>query len=306
MRPYVVSSFVEAALRDHRPVVALETTVVTHGLPYPQGVETAATLEADVVAAGAVPATIGVLDGAVHVGMTLDELHRLAADPHTIKLNPGNLAAQVASGHPGSTTVAATVLVAGALGIGVFATGGIGGVHRAVEHSDDVSADLYAIARSAVAVVCAGAKAVLDLPRTRERLESFGVPVYGFGTGEFPAFYSRSSGLAVDHRFDDVETLARAVATHFELSAGCGVLVGNPIPAEHELPRALSEPAIEAALAEAKAQGIAGRDVTPFLLDRLRVITDGRSLAANVALLRANAQLAARLARAIAEPAVAV
>ncbi len=294
-----LSSFVAAALKAHRPVVALETTVVTHGLPHPQGVEIASELEAEVVAGGAVPATIGVLDGKVRVGLTLDELHRLAGS-ETAKLNLSNFAAQVASGKPGSTTVAATLFVAAHAGIEVLATGGIGGVHRGAAESGDVSADLDALARYPVAVVCAGAKAVLDLPKTVELLESRGVPVYGVGTDEFPAFYRRDSGLPVDRRYDSIEELARAVRTHFMLGMSTGVVVANPIPREHELPRDAYEAALAQAIAEPARRGVRGREVTPFLLERLRELTEGGSVFSNQALLKHNARVAATLAGALA------
>jgi pseudouridine-5'-phosphate glycosidase len=222
------SPFVAAALAQHRPVVALETTLVTHGLPHPDGVRAAAALEAAVVAAGATPATIGVIDGRVNIGMSASDLERLATTPGAAKLNLSNLAAQVASGRPGSTTVAATLHVASRAGIRVFATGGIGGVHRGANESGDISADLHALGRYDVAVVCAGAKAVLDLPRTVEMLESLGVPVYGYGTDEFPAFYRRASGLPVDQRFDSVRDLSRAVRAHHELGFTSGVVIANP------------------------------------------------------------------------------
>lgn len=290
---------VAAALARGEPVVALETTLVTHGLPPPQGVEVAAELEAAVRASGALPATIGVLDGRLVVGLDRSELERLAATPGVVKLNPGNLAAQLAAGGTGSTTVAATILAAHAAGIRVLATGGIGGVHRDAAATGDVSADLAAVARVPVAVVCSGAKAVLDLPRTREALETLGVPVYGFGTGELPAFYRRESGLAADHRFDSVGGLAAAVLAHWRLGGGTGVVVGNPVPAAHEMPLAVYEPAIAAALADAERSGVRGRDVTPFLLARLEALTGGASVFSNRALLAANAALAGRLAVAL-------
>ena len=296
---FEISPFVSAALRERRPVVALETTVVTHGLPHPEGIQAAARLEAEVVAAGAVPATVGVLEGRVRVGLSAAELERLATATDTVKLNPSNLAAQVAAGRPGSTTVAATLAVAAWSGIRVFATGGIGGVHRGAEESGDVSADLMALARHEVAVVCAGAKAVLDLPRTVEMLESLGVPVYGLGSDEFPAFYRRGSGLPVDRRFDDLESLAHAIETHAALGLATGVVVANPIPEEYEMPRELYESALATALAEAAARRVRGRDVTPFLLDRIRELTEGRSVFSNLALLAHNARVAGRLAGAL-------
>jgi len=301
MKPlFRIAESVATALMERRPLVALETTLVTHGLPHPDGVEAALALERCVREEGAEPATIGVLDGAIVVGMDAAALERLATSKDTAKLNPGNLAAQVASGRPGSTTVAATLLAAARTGIDVFATGGIGGVHRGAADTGDVSADLPALARHAVAVVCAGAKAILDLPRTVEMLETLGVPVLGFGTDEFPAFYRRSSGLRVDERIDTIDDLAIAVRTHFALGAGSGVVVANPVPAEHELPATVCDAALASALVEARAAGAGGRNVTPFLLERMRVLTNGRSVATNRALLEHNARVAARLAVAMA------
>lgn len=304
---------VAAALAGDRPVVALETTLVTHGLPRPAGLEAALALENAVRRAGAVPATIGVLAGRLRVGLDPAELRRLAEAESVSKLNLGNLAAHLASdrgedarsagspGAMGSTTVAATLLAAHRAGIRVLATGGIGGVHRDAAETFDVSSDLLALSRWPVAVVCAGAKAVLDLPRTREALETLGVPVYGFGTDELPAFYRRASGLAVDARFDQVDELAEAVRIHLTV-AGSGVVVGNPVAAEHELPAALYEEAIAAALAAAREAGVRGRALTPFLLERLAALTAGHSVRTNRALLLANAKLAAELAVALAQP----
>ena len=300
MDHFVISPTVAAAVAAGRPVVALETTLVTHGLPQPDGLEVAAALEAVIVAEGAVPATIGILDGVIRVGMTAAELARLAATPHVAKVNPSNLAAVLAAGECGSTTVAATLLAAERAGIRVFATGGIGGVHRQAEVTGDVSADVFALARHRVAVVTAGAKAVLDLPRTVELLETLGVPVLGHGTDEFPAFYRRSSGLRVDRRCDTVAELAAAVRLHFELGPGTGVVVANPIPPEHEMPQDLYEAGLAAALTAADEAGISGRDVTPFLLDRMRALTAGTSIAVNRALLVHNATVAAQLAVALA------
>jgi pseudouridine-5'-phosphate glycosidase len=297
---FSVSPFVTAALRRGGPVVALETTLVTHGLPHPDGLRAAAELEAEVVAAGAVPATIGVLDGTVRVGLSAAELERLATTQGGAKLNLSNLAAQVAAGQPGSTTVAATMAVAAHSGIRVFATGGIGGVHRDAAETGDVSADLHALGSFPVAVVCAGAKAVLDLGRTVEMLETLGVPIYGYRTDEFPSFYRRSSGLPVDRRFDDVESMARAIEIHAGLGLGTGVVIANPIPPEHELPLDMYEGALAAALAEAADQKVRGRAVTPFLLERLRTLTEGQSTFSNVVLLRHNARLAGVLAVALA------
>jgi pseudouridine-5'-phosphate glycosidase len=300
---WVCSATVAQALAEERPVVALETTLVTHGLPPPDGVDTALALEDDVRRCGATPATIGVLRGAIRVGLAAGEITELAAAPAVTKTNLSNLGAVIASGLPGSTTVAATMFAAHAAGIKVFATGGIGGVHRDVALSGDVSADLTALSRIPVAVVCAGAKAILDLPRTLEMLETLGVPVFGLCTDTFPAFYRRSSGLPVDRRFESVDELARALRAHFGLNMGTGVVVGNPIPDAAEMPDALYESAFATALRDARDQGVRGRSVTPFLLARIRTLTGGASLAANIALLRHNARVAAQLAVTLAQQA---
>jgi pseudouridine-5'-phosphate glycosidase len=295
-----VAEPVADAIARRRPVVALETTLVTHGLPRPEGLRTALELEQAVRERGAVPATIGLLDGAVRVGLSANELERLAAPPTPDKINLSNLAAHLSRGARGSTTVAATMLGAHRAGIAVLATGGIGGVHRGVAESGDVSADLVALSRLPVAVVCSGAKAILDLPRTVEMLETLGVPVLGFGIDELPAFYRRRSGLPIDARYDDVVTLAAAIETHFLLGAGTGVVVANPIPAESELAADLDDRAMAAARAAADAAGVRGRALTPFLLEHLRAATGGASVAANRALLVANARLAGDLAVALA------
>lgn len=289
---------VARALTAGAPLVALETTVVTHGLPHPDGVNSALSLEQIVRDGGVTPATIGVVGGTIRVGLTHVELEQLAAARDVAKINLSNLAAVVASGRPGSTTVAATMFAAHACGIRVFATGGIGGVHRDATESGDISADLTALSRIPIAVVSAGAKAILDLPRTVEMLETLGVPVFGFGTDEFPAFYRRATGLRVDRRFDTVADLASAVRVHLSLGLGTGVLIANPIPAADEMPSEVYDRALETALSEAATRGIRDRAVTPFLLDRMRALTGGASVRANVALLRHNAQLAAALAAA--------
>jgi pseudouridylate synthase len=301
----VCSAIVAHALAEGSPVIALETTLVTHGLPSPEGFDTALAMEDEVRGCGATPATIGVLRGAIRVGLAADEIAELAAAPAITKTNLSNLGAIVASGSPGSTTVAATMFAAHAVGIRVFATGGIGGVHRDVELSGDVSADLTALSRIPVAVVCAGAKAMLDLPRTIEMLETLGVPVFGLRTDTFPAFYRRSSGLPVDRRFESVAELARALRAHFDLKIGTGAVIGNPIPEAAEMPQTLYESALSTALREARDEGVRGRSVTPFLLERVRALTGGASLAANVALLRHNARVAAQLAVCLSRPAPA-
>lgn len=297
-----VAPEVAEALRTSAPVVALETTLVTHGLPHPDGLAAAAELEAEVRAAGALPATIGLLDRHVVVGLTAGEIERLAESADVAKVNLSNLGACLAGGLPGSTTVAASLFAAHRLGIRVFATGGIGGVHRESAETGDVSADLTALARFPVAVVCAGAKAVLDLPKTVEALETFGVPVFGWQTDRFPAFYRRDGGLPVDRRYDALPDLSRAVATHLGLGLGTGVVIGNPIAPEHEMPAELYVQSLTRALHDAVARGVRGRDVTPFLLERLRELTEGRSVFSNRALLASNARLAGQLAVALAPP----
>jgi pseudouridine-5'-phosphate glycosidase len=293
----VIAEPVAAALAAKAPIVALETTVITHGLPAGEGVAAALELESIVRAAGATPATIGVLEGRVRVGLTSDEIEALVAPGTALKLNPGNLAAAIANGASGATTVAATMWMAHGAAIHTIATGGIGGVHRG--ESGDESADLVALARWPVAVVCSGVKAVLDLPRTRERLETLGVPVLGLMTPDLPAFYRRSSGLPVDHEFATVDEVGRAIDVHWRLG-GAGVVVAHPVPAEDEMPRDLYESAITRAVEEAAARRLAGRGVTPFLLERMRELTGGKSLVVNRALLRANAAAAARLAASLA------
>ena len=294
-----VSPDVASALAARRPVVALETTVVTHGLPHPDGLRVAAAMERTVRDHGAVPATIGILGGRVVVGLTADELATLATGTTAVKVNLGNFAVEVAAGGSGSTTVAATMFAAWRAGIRIFATGGIGGVHRGATDTGDVSADLTALARYPVAVVCAGAKAILDLRRTREILETLGVPVLGVGTDEFPAFYRRASGLTVDRRCDDIPSLARAVRTHFDLGLTTGIVVANPVPPADELPRDVHDAALATALGEASKAS--GRDVTPKLLDRMRELTGGASVKTNDALLLDNARVAAELAVTLAD-----
>jgi pseudouridine-5'-phosphate glycosidase len=294
--PLTIADAVERALTDRVPVVALETTLVTHGLPHPDGLRVARELEEVVRQRGAVPATIGILDRAIRVGLSTGEIERLAAAPGVAKVNLSNLAFHLARGGHASTTVAATMLAAYRAGIRVFATGGIGGVHRGVADTGDVSSDLTALSRIPVAVVCAGAKAILDLPKTVEMLETLGVPVLGYQTDEFPAFYRRTSGLPVDGRCDDPASLADAVRMHLALGTGTGVLVVNPIAAEDELPATAYDRAVDEAIADAERTGVRGRAATPFLLDRMRVLTGGESVEVNRALLVNNARLAADLA----------
>lgn len=284
-----------------RPLVALESTIITHGMPWPQNVETARAVEAEVRRAGAVPATIAVMAGRIHIGLTEAELETLGQAKDVMKLSRADLAACLALGRTGATTVAATMICAELAGIEVFATGGIGGVHRGAEESFDVSADLLEFSRTAVTVVAAGAKAILDLPKTLEVLETHGVPVIAYGQDDFPAFWSRSSGLKAPLRMDTAGEIAAAQRMRGRLGIAGGQLVTNPIPVEAEIPRAEIGPVIEAALREATAQGIAAKAVTPFLLQRIFELTAGKSLASNIALVLNNARLAAAIARALVE-----
>ena len=294
--PLAFPDEVRRARADARPLVALESTIITHGMPYPQNVETARGVEAQVRAVGAVPATIAVMGGRIRVGLTDDELDALGRAREVMKLSRADLAVCLASGRTGATTVAATMIAAALAGIEVFATGGIGGVHRGAESSFDISADLHELAQTRVSVICAGAKAILDLPKTLEVLETLGVPVIAVGQQEFPAFWSRSSGLAATLRLDSAGEIASAHLMRARLGLPGGQLIANPIPREAEIPRALIVPAIETALADAARQGIAAKAVTPFLLQRLFELTAGRSLAANIALVLDNARVAAQIA----------
>lgn len=292
---------VQAALAEGRPVVALESTVISHGMPWPENVETARGLEALIRAEGAIPATIAVMDGRIKIGLSDQELERLAQGKEPVaKLSRRDLPICLSQGGLGTTTVAATMIAARLAGIRVFATGGIGGVHREAQHSFDISADLSELARTPVAVVCAGAKSILDLPLTLEVLETLGVPVLGYGTDRFPAFYTRDSGLGVDARVDSPKAVAAICRTQWQLGLEGGVLVANPVPEAFALEPAFVDDAIDAALKEAKSLQIGGKALTPFLLAKVAVLTGGRSLSTNVALIRHNAQLGARIAIALA------
>jgi pseudouridine-5'-phosphate glycosidase len=297
---FVTSEPVESALADRRPVVALESTIIAHGMPYPANVETARRLEATVTQRGATPATIAVIDGTVRVGLTDDELERLGSSDHVEKVSNRDLGVVLAGRALGATTVATTMHAAAQVGIQVFATGGIGGVHKDVADSHDISADLTALSNTPVAVVCAGVKSILDIGRTLEALETLGVPVYGFRTADFPAFYLRSSGYPAPHRLDHPEEVAAALAAHWASGLEAGAIVANPIDEAHEADRPTIEAAIEAGLAEAAAAGITGKETTPFLLDNIAKATDGHSLQANIELAVGNAALAAEIAVALA------
>lgn len=299
-----VSAEVAAALEEGRPVVALESTLISHGLPYPENIAVARALEDEVRGAGAVPATVGVVGGAPVVGMAGEELERFATAGGSVrKLTRRDIAVAAAQGADGATTVAATMAIAAAAGVPIFATGGIGGVHRGAERTWDVSADLTELGRTPVLVVCAGAKAILDLPATLEYLETLGVPVVGLGTAEFPAFYSSSSGLPAPASAADAAEAARLWAAQRELAAVAapgGMLLCVPPPADVALPRAEVELSIGRALARAEAAGVRGPAVTPFLLAAMAEETRGESIATNVALLRQNARVAGAVAVALA------
>ena len=292
---------VVAALDQGRPVVALESTIISHGMPWPKNAETALAVEAEVRSHGAVPATIAVIAGRLKAGLTPAEIESLGrTGQQAIKTSRRDLPFLVASGATGATTVAATMIVAALAGIKVFATGGIGGVHRGAATSFDVSADLQELARTEVAVVCAGPKSILDLGLTLEYLETHGVPVIGYCTDELPAFFTRDSGFGVDYRLDAPAGIARVMRAKQSLGLGGGLLIANPIPAEFALPRQLIDGAIAQALVDSSLQGVAGKALTPFLLDRVNALTGGLSLAANIELVLNNARLAAAVAVAFA------
>lgn len=288
---------VAAALSEGRAVVALESTLITHGLPYPANVETALAMEAAVRDAGATPATIAILRGQITVGLTSSQIEALGTAQNVRKCSRRDLPLALGLGEDGATTVAGTMIVAHMAGIRVFATGGIGGVHRG--HPFDVSADLIELGRTPVAVVCSGAKSILDLPLTLEVLETQGVPIVGIGTDTLPAFYARSSGLPIDACVDTPEQAARIIEAARQLEAKHGMLFVVPVPEDHEMPSDIAEAAITQATEEAEAQGIHGKAVTPYVLARVAELTEGESRSANTALLINNARVAGKIARAL-------
>jgi pseudouridine-5'-phosphate glycosidase len=288
---------VAAALNAGRPVVALESTIISHGMPYPRNIETAMAVENTVRKGGAIPATIAILNGNLHVGLSADEIQRIGErGPAVIKCSRRDLPFVITQAQDGATTVAATMIIAAIAGIRVFATGGIGGVHRGFEETLDISADLEELARSNVAVVCAGIKSVLDIGRTLEYLETKGVPVVGYGTDTLPAFYSRSSGFPVDYRVDTAREAAAAMTVKWNLGLDGGLVIAAPIPEEHALPGDQIDGVILEAVAEMRQKGITGKDTTPFLLSSIAERTGGRSLEANVELVMNNARIAAEIA----------
>ena len=292
-----ISPEVQAALAEGKPVVALESTIISHGMPYPQNVETALNVEQIVRENGAVPATIAIIGGKLKAGLSPDEIEYLGKKGYAVtKASRRDLPVLVARGEDGATTVATTMIIAAMAGIRVFATGGIGGVHRGAEVTMDISADLEELARTPVLVVCAGAKSILDLGLTLEYLETKGVPVIGYGTEELPAFYTRKSGFGVDYRLDTPEEVAAAFRAKLEMDLGGGMLVTNPIPEQYSMDPDVINKAIDEAVAEANAQGIKGKQTTPFLLAKIKDITGGDSLASNIRLVYNNAALAAKVA----------
>ena len=291
-----LSPEVAQALADHRPVLAFESTIISHGMPHPRNMETAQEAERLALAAGVVPATIAVMDGRIAVGLSEAQLSRLATEKDVLKVSRRDLAWALAARRTGATTVSATMLAAGLAGISVFATGGIGGVHRGAQDTFDISADLAELASTSVLVVSAGAKAILDLPRTLEVLETLGVPVIGFGTTEFPAFYSRSSGLPLSLRADTPAEAAAVLRAQRALGLPQGILVANPVPAEWEIPLATMDAWIRQALADQGKRGVTGKAVTPFLLSRIVELSGGKSLETNVKLFHNNVRLGSAIA----------
>ena len=293
-----VAPEVQHALANRIPVVALESTIISHGMPYPQNVATALRVEAEVRAQGAVPATIAIVDGHLTAGLTPAQIETLGQKGQAVaKVSRRDIPFLVAARQTGATTVAATMIIAAMAGIRVFATGGIGGVHRGAEQSFDISADLQELAQTSVAVVCAGAKSILDLRLTLEYLETHGVPVVGYQTDSLPAFFTRTSDMPVSYRIDTPQEMARVLHTKWVLGLQGGVVIANPIPEQFAMPQVLIDQAINQALAEAGEQGIGGKETTPFLLARVNEITGGNSLAANIELVLNNARLAAVVAR---------
>ncbi len=293
-----ISPEVGEAIAKNRPVLAMESTLIAHGFPYPENIELARLLEKQTRAAGVVPATIAILDGQVRIGLTEEELERIATAPDIIKASLRDIPVLIAKKLSGGTTVATTMQFAEKAGIRTFVTGGIGGVHRGAEESFDESADLQALARYRVVVVCAGAKSVLDLPKTRERLESLGVPVLGYRHDRFPAFYTRDSGMPVDHVIEDPSEIVRIMEAKDVLSIPGGVVVTTPVPAEFELDGEEHRTLMDRLVTEAAQTGVSGKDVTPFLLRRLREETSGESVTTNIELIRNNLSVGCEIANA--------
>ena len=291
---------VAQALAQGKAVVALESTIISHGMPYPRNVETALEVERIVRENGAEPATIAILDGRLKIGLAREEIEHLGKAENVVKTSRRDIPFVVAKKMDGATTVASTMILAAMAGISIFATGGIGGVHRGATQTFDISADLQELAHTNVAVVCAGAKSILDIGLTLEYLETNGVPVVGFGTDEMPAFYTRKSGFAVDYRVDSVEELAQAIHAKWAMGLAGGLIVANPIPEAYEMPSRIINDAIEQAIRDAEREGIHGKASTPYLLAKVKEQTGGESLESNIQLVYDNARVAARLAAALA------
>ncbi|MBO7608817.1 MAG: pseudouridine-5'-phosphate glycosidase [Muribaculaceae bacterium] len=295
-----ISPEVQQALDGHKPIVALESTIISHGMPYPQNVETAMRVEQTIRDCGAVPATIAIIGGKLKAGCTAEEIEYLGRKGQAItKASRRDLPVLIARGTDGATTVTTTMIIAAMAGIHVFATGGIGGVHRGAETTMDISADLEELAQTPVMVICAGAKSILDLGLTLEYLETKGVPVIGYGTEELPAFYTRKSGFKVDYRIDTPQELAAAFRAKLDMGLNGGMLVTNPIPEEYSMPTDVINQAIDQAIDEANKLGIHGKETTPFLLAKVKDLTGGNSLSANIQLVLNNARLAAMTAKAL-------
>jgi pseudouridine-5'-phosphate glycosidase len=297
MKAYIdIQPEVQDALAASRPVVALESTVIAHGLPYPDNLKTAEMMEKTVRQNGAVPATMGLLDGRIVVGLSDPQIERMAKDKHVAKVSRADFGPVLASKQTGATTVAATMIVSAAVGIRFFATGGIGGVHRGAQSTFDISADLYDLSRTPVAVICAGPKAVLDIGLTLEVLETLGVPVIGYGTTQLPAFYYPDSGYSLNFSCSTPQEMARVAHTQWNLTLRSGLLITNPPPPKSAMNREKTESIIEEALRAAEMIGVRGKTVTPFLLSQVLALSNGKTLKANIALLKSNAKLAAQIA----------
>lgn len=297
LKKYIdISSEVVSALKENKPVVALESTIISHGMPYPVNVETALKVEEIVRGNGAIPATIGIMEGKLKVGLTVEEIEHFAKNDDIVKVSRRDIPFIIAKKLNGATTVAATMIIASLAGIKVFVTGGIGGVHRGAQQSFDISADLMELAKTDVAVVCAGAKSILDIGLTLEYLETQGVPIVGYKTEEFPSFYTRKSGFKVDYRVDTIEELANTIKIKWDLGLKGGLVIGNPIPEEYEMDYDVINRSIEDALYEAKKAGIKGKETTPFLLSKVKKLTEGKSLESNIRLVYNNAEVGAKLA----------
>lgn len=292
---------VKKALTEGLPVVALESTIISHGMPYPKNIEMAKTVSKIIRENGAIPATIAIIDGVLKVGLTTEEIEFLGTSKDIVKASRRDLPFIISKKLNGATTVATTMILANLAGVKVFATGGIGGVHRGAQETFDISADLQELANTNVAVICAGAKSILDIGLTLEYLETNGVPVIGFETEEFPAFYTRKSGFGVDYKVESSLEVASALKAKWDLNLKGGMVIGNPIPKEFEMDYDTINNAIESALKEAEEKNIAGKKVTPFLLDRVKTITDGKSLDANIELVYNNAKVAAQIAKDLSE-----